>query len=453
MKSIAVLSVACTSLLFGPIATARASTPSSTTSSTATATTAAVEPSSLPPDRPEVSAASRPSQPRVLATADQPVQRAFVMYENREIGAFIKPVLQLSSTLVRFIPFRAGDNDTLSGRTSTLVLARFGVEGKIADWISFRSVFERNIGFSLARNGPVGTSVWEGTASLQARENYIRLKRWGFELSGGIVPDPASVDFISDNTLDLFGMDPYVRDPLLVSGFNQGQGFLLRYSRWGATLGLAFTGGNPLTSSSSFGFGGQVSALGTLFSAPVRAIASGVPGSDIQLMLFSPSLTYENRWFDVKVALQIYDVDIDLTQEDDRALSGYNVRATAQVKPLKDMLRIFVSGALRSNQQIVITDVTMQLDNDFSAAVFAAGLDFDYGDFSIGGQYYWIRTEATEANALFNQYINVGATYWLWERSVSAGVRWAHSRIDSENEDLPNLTDTHSVIGSLRILL
>ncbi|CAN0563991.1 unnamed protein product, partial [Laminaria digitata] len=276
-----------------------------------------------------------------MASTDTEVPRAFVLYENKEIGAFIKPVLQLSSTVVGYIPKRAGDTGSLSGRTSTLVLARFGVEGKVTDWISFRSVFERNIGFSLARNGPVGTSVWEGTASLQARENYIRLERWGFELTGGIVPDPASIDFIAYNTLDLFGMDPYVRDPLLVSGFNQGQGLLLRYSRWGATAGLAFTGGNPLTSSSSFGFGGAVSSLGTLFSAPLRALASGLPGSDIHVLLFSPSLSYAHKYFDIKMAAQFYRVDIDLTNDEDPTLTGQNLRATAQAKLLDNMLRVF----------------------------------------------------------------------------------------------------------------
>jgi hypothetical protein len=396
------------------------------------------------------------------ATADSPpssvitnteVPRAFVIYENKETGGFIKPVLQLSSTVVGYMPKRAGDNDTLSGRTTTLVLARFGLEGKVTDWISFRSVFERNIGFSLARNGPVGTSVWEGTASLQARENYIRLERWGFQLTGGIVPDPASIDFISDNTLDLFGMDPYVRDPLLVSGFNQGQGLLLRYSRWGATLGMGFTGGNPLTSSSSFGFGGAVSSLGTLFSAPLRALASGLPGSDIHVLLFSPSLSYTHKYFDIKMAAQFYRVDIDLTNNEDPTLTGQNLRATAQAKLLDNMVRVFGSVAARSNKQISVTDVTMPLDNDFAALVVGGGAEFNYKDFSVGGQYYWIRTEATVDSALFNQYVNVGATYWIWERSVAAGVRWAHSRVDAEDENIPNLIDSHSLIGSLRLTL
>ncbi|MEQ9499860.1 MAG: hypothetical protein RIT81_23480 [Deltaproteobacteria bacterium] len=417
-----------------------------------TATTAAIV-SSPPPPPPPPAPEPRSENQRLLSTATEAVPRAFVVYENERIGAFIKPVLQISSTVVGYVPSLSGENDNLSGRTSTLLLARFGVEGRITDWISFRSVFERNVGFSLSRNGPVGTSVWEGTASLQARENYIRLERWGLNLSAGIVPDPASIDFISDNTLDMFGMDPYVRDPLLASGFNQGQGVLLRYSRWGLTGGLSFTGGNPLTTSLAFGFGGQVSTLGTLFSAPLRALANGIPGSDIHLVLFSPSLSYEHDYFDVKVAAQLYDVDINLANDEDKQLRGYNLRATAQAKLLDEMVRVFVSGSMRSNQQIDVTNAAARLDNDFKGMVFAAGADFTYQDLSAGGQFYWVRSEATVDNALFAQYANFGVTYWLWERSVSAGLRWGYSKVTAEDENLVNLLTSHSFIGSLRLML
>ena len=389
---------------------------------------------------------------RLLSTTDQPVPRAFVLYEDAEFGAFIKPVLQLSASVVGYIPDRDNDEDQLSGRTSTLLLARFGFEGQLTDWIHFRSVFERNVGYSLSRNGPVGTSVWEGTGSFQARENYIRLQRWGLSLTGGIVPDPASIDFIADATLDLYGMDPYVRDPLLFSGFNQGQGFLLRYSRWGFTAGIGVTAGNPLVSSLAFGFGGQVSSLGTLFSAPLRALANGIPGSDIHMVVVSPSLTFESTYFDIKVASQHYDVDIDLASDDDASLTGYNLRATAQVKLWQGRIRIFGTGAYRQNQQVTIPDVTTRADDDFTGAVAAAGAEFNYGRFSVGGQWYWLRTEATEDQALITNYGNFGALFWLWERSASVSLRWAFSDVDPEAETVSGLK-THTVIGALRVMI
>ncbi len=445
MKPIAAACVVATATLM----TTSADGQSAGTSSTAT--TAAIV--SSPPPSPSPPPPARSENQRLLSTAAEAVPRAFVIYENECIGTFIKPVLQISSTVVSYVPTLSGENSALSGRTSTLLLARFGLEGRITDWISFRSVFERNVGFSLARNGPVGTSVWEGTASLQARENYIRLERWGAELSAGIVPDPASIDFISDNTLDMFGMDPYVRDPLLASGFNQGQGVLFRYSRYGVTAGLAFTGGNPLVTSLAFGFGGSASTLGTLYSAPLRALATGIPGSDIHLILLSPSLSYESEYFDVKVAAQFYDVDVTLTSDEDKQLRGHNFRATAQAKLLDEMFRIFVSGSMRSNQQINPMSAQVRLADDFTGAVLAAGADFTRGDLSVGGQFYWVRSEATAENALFSQYINVGATYWLWERTVSAGLRWGYSKVTAEDEDLVNLLTSHSFIASLRLML
>ena len=389
---------------------------------------------------------------RVLSTADQPVPKSFVIYENREIGAFIKPVLQTSASVVGYIPDRDNDEDQLSGRTSTLLLARFGMEGRINDWIHFRSVFERNVGYSLARNGPVGTSVWEGTGSFQARENYIRLQRWGFSLTGGIVPDPASIDFVADATLDLFGMDPYVRDPLLVSGFNQGQGFLFRYNRWGFTAGISVTAGNPLVSSLAFGFGGNVSSLGTLFSAPLRALANGIPGSDIHMVVFSPSLMFESDIVDIKLAGQFYDVNVDLNNNETADLTGFNLRSTAQVKFWGQRARVFGSFAYRKNQQLDIPDLTTRLDSDFEGLVAAAGAEVNIDDVSIGGQWYWVRTEATDGASIIINYGNFGAMYWLWERSVSVGLRWGFNDVDPEAEGVAGLK-THTFIGALRLLI
>ena len=388
---------------------------------------------------------------RILGTADQGVPKEFVIFENEETGTFIKPVLQMSATVVGYIPDRTRDDDQLSGRTATLLLSRLGVEGQLTDWIHFRSVFERNIGFSLARNGPVGTSVWEGTGSFQARENYLRLQAAGFSITGGIVPDPASIDFIADATLDMFGMDPYVRDPLLVSGFSQGQGFLFRYSRWGLTAGMSFTAGNPLVSSLSFGFGGQVSSLGTLFSAPLRALANGIPGSDIHMVVYSPSLSYAHEWFDIKVAGQFYTVDIDLTNDEDQALSGYNLRSTAQVK-IFDLVRVFGTVAVRSNEQVAVPDITTKLEDDFSGLVIAGGAEFNYANFSVGGQVYSIRSEATPDNALTTTYANIGVMYWAWQRNMSLNVRFAYSNVDAENEDVAVLK-TFALIGGLRLTI
>ncbi|MCB9655320.1 MAG: hypothetical protein H6729_14470 [Deltaproteobacteria bacterium] len=435
------------------------SSPSLSLASTATSTATATEPTATEPTaKPAPKTEGEESSMEAAAPPDETQQTSnehgFGVFGIDVKGVRIKPVLQLSSALVVYWPSRAGQaGNTLATRASTLLLSRFGLEGALSDWIRFQSIFERNLGFAFERNGPIGTSIWEGTASFQARENFIQLTRWGFELRGGIIQDPASVDFVSNNVVDMFGMDPYVRTPLLASGANQGQGFLVRYSRWGATVGMGFTGGNPLVSSLSSGFGGQVSSLGSLYSAPVRAMSSGLPGSDIHVLLFFPSLQYENDWVNVRVGAQLYHVDVDATGDADKNLSGFNVRGTAEVTPFGEWLRVFVSGAYRVNQQISPSDASVRLPNKYFGAVFGGGFDISHGDLSVGGQYHWLRGEASPGRALFTHFASAGGTYWIWGRSVAAGLRWSYSEQDSEDATVPNLLRTQCVSGSLRLLI
>jgi hypothetical protein len=385
---------------------------------------------------------------RTLSTAALPARPTFTFW--RDGDDFIKPVIQLSTMIVGYVPTSQTTSE-LAARVSTLALARFGLEGQLFGFLTFRSVFERNIGFSLARNGPVGTSVWEGTASLQARENYLRISQWGLSLTGGIFPDPASVDFISSNVLDAFGMDPYVRDPLLVSGFAQGQGVMLRYTWEMLGFGVSYTAGNPLTSSLAFGFGGDVSSLGSLFTAPLRTFANGFPGSDIQMNTVTPSITLATEWVDVRLASQIYFVDPDVTARSDANLFGYNLRATAQVKILDEMLRVFGTFAFRRNEQLALPDVTMHSGRDFEGFVGAGGVDFAYEWFSAGVMYYYLTSSSGDANWLNNHYLNVAATFWLMEPYVSIGVRWSRSMAE---QAMPlRLKDTDSFILSLRLLI
>ncbi|MBO6940008.1 MAG: hypothetical protein JJ863_33870 [Deltaproteobacteria bacterium] len=385
---------------------------------------------------------------RALATVGDAPPTTFAFW--RDGDQFIKPVLQIGALLVGYFP-HSDVNEDLAMRVSTLALARFGFEGQLFGFLTFRSVFERNLGYSLARNGPVGTSVWEGTASLQARENYLRIAKWGVSLTGGIFPDPASLDFVSANVLDAFGMDPYVRDPLLVSGFGQGQGVMLRYGWKMLDFGVSFTGGNPLTTSLAFGFGGDVSALGTLFSAPLRALSNGIPGSDIQLYTLSPSATLDLDVFEMKVAAQLYNVDIDVAGGEDERLRGYNLRATAKVKPIEE-LSIFGSFAYRQNQQLAIPDVTMLRPDDYEGYVAAGGADFNWGAFSVGGMYYYIRATFSETTQFTNHYINFGATYWLHQPNVAVSLRWGRSMASAEPME-PRLKATDSLILSMRLLI
>jgi hypothetical protein len=249
-------------------------------------------------------------------------------------------------------------------------------------------------------------------------------------------------------------MDPYVRDPLLVSGFSQGQGFMLRYNwRW-LTGGVSFTAGNPLTSSLAFGFGGDVTALGTLFSAPLRALANGIPGSDIHMYVTTPSISFEHDVFDLKLAAQIYRVDPDVTADTDLNLTGYNLRATARAKVWDDHLAFYGSFAYRANEQLAIPDLTMT-KADYEGYLASGGFDFRWESFGLGATYYWIRSSTSETDDLINQYLNVGATYWLHEPNVSIGLRWSRSmsELDTDSTMVARLKATDSFILSMRLLI
>ncbi len=443
-------------------------------------------PAPATPADPEEPAPSEPSSGtpgqdpgRVLATADLPVVPQFRLWESERFGGFIKPVIQLSTSAVAFFPNNQTSEEVVRARVSTLALARFGFEGQLFDFVTFRTVLERNVGFTLARGaGPIGTSIWEGTASIQARENYLRLSRWGLQLTGGIFPDPASVDFVASDTLDMFGMDPYVRDPLLVSGFNQGQGFMVRYrppclrERIGGELdvGLSFSAGNPLVSSLSFGFGGDVSTLGTLFSTPLRNLANGVPGSDIQMSVLTPSATWSSEHFDVRAATQLYFVDIDITESEDERLRGYNARLTMQLKnripssaSLISSVRVFGTVAYRRNGQVVTTDLALRRP-DFEGIVAAGGAEARLGRFSIGGQYYWLRSDRApgadldmdgtpDPQVVTTQIVSVGTSYYLREPNVALGLRWSFNTVDDTTRELLALKSTHALIFSMRLLI
>lgn len=390
---------------------------------------------------------------RVLTTATEEVRPGFLVWEDERFGARIKPIVQVATGLVLYVPY-SSTNPDLAMRASTLLLSRFGIEGELFDFIAFRVAFERNVGFSLARGGPIGTSVWEGTASMQSVENWVRLQRWGLALTGGVIVDPASVDYISANVLDFLGKDPYIRDPLLVSGFNQGQGVMLRYTWRGLSVGVSYTGGNPLTSSLSFGFGGNVGSSGSLYSTPLRAFSNGLPGSDVQMNVVSPSVSFENDMVGVRVTGQFYFIDVDATSEDDRSLFGYNLRATAQLTVFDGMLRFFAGGAYRQNEQLDIPDLTTYRDEAYQGWVVDGGLDFTWGPFSIGGTYYYLRSEPSSLSTISTHYINVGATYWLVPTHASVGLRWGRTMNVTQAEgadDLELVTD--SAILSLRLLI
>ena len=386
---------------------------------------------------------------------------AFVLWDNPETGGYVKPIIWVSTGLLGYFPSREGA--TFSDRAATMLVSRFGFEGALNSWASFKVEFQRDLGFSISSSGPQGTGVYEGTASLQARENYINLHRWGLSLIGGIQTDPASVDFISSHVLGLFGMDPFTRDYLLQAGFNLGQGLMARYEdpflkKIGAgrlVYGFQFTSGNPLTTSLSYGFGGSVTVNGTLFTGPLRGITNGVPGTNILLTTYSPSLTYEvdfakNIGFDLRASAQIYRVDVDTVSPTDARLNGTNFRGSARIR--LPYVNLMGGYARRVNQQLALPDITTRRGDNYEGTIWSAGAEINYGRYGVGAHYASVKQEYFENSSNTAKYFNVGASYQL-----VPGFLWTSLRYSSVANDYENVaaipTDAKMVAGTLSLTI
>ncbi len=390
------------------------------------------------PTPPASAAIAGPAEPGLAAlgvSAGASEPRRFVVYRTDQ-GAWLKPIIAIAGAVAVYVPKNAG-NPELGRRTTTLAISRFGFEGALDPHVEFGLQFERDLGFSIAGGGPVGTGVWEGTASLQARESYIRLERWGAELSAGIVSDPASVDYVPAQVFSLFGMDPFIRDSLLFSGFNMSQGVMLRIHdpylyKLGMpgrlTLGMHVTSGNPLITSLSFGFGGNVSSNGTLFTSPLRALSNGFPGSNIEVQTYSPSLTYEVELaprigFDLRAGLQFYRVDIDVQSSDDVRVSGSNARVSARLR--LPYVSLMGSYAHRANDQLPIPDLTMLSADKYKATVYSFGGEGTYDRFGLGVLFSNVSQDFSATSANTARYFNAAASYALEPSYLSVGLRFA----------------------------
>ncbi len=407
-----------------------------------------------------------PRDPALAAlgvSADRGGERRFIIYRNDEVGAWFKPVIAIAGAVAAYFPKNKG-NPELDHRTTTLAMSRFGFEGALNSYVEFGLQLQRDLGFSITNGGPVGTGVWEGTASLQARESYIRLRRWGVELSAGIVSDPASVDYVPSQVFDLFGMDPYVRDPLLFSGFNMSQGVMLRVhapylDQLGMpgklTLGMHYTSGNPLITSLSFGFGGNVSSNGTLFTSPLRALSNGFPGSNIEVQTYSPSLTYEVDFadkvgLDLRAGLQVYSVDIDVQSDADVHIAGSNARLSGRLR--LPYVSVMGSYARRTNDQLPIPDLTMLSDTAYKARVWSVGGEGTFGRVGAGVLFSDVKQDFSATLANTARYFNAAASYALDPTYLSVGLRYA-SLWNKPRGSAATPTDANTLLLTLRLTI
>jgi hypothetical protein len=379
---------------------------------------------------------------------------------------FINPVLAIAGGL-HSENLLANPNRNKEGRITTLALARFGAEGRLGPYVTFRSEFERNIRSH-------GSGIWEGTASMSVRDQVIRLQRWGATVEAGIILDPASVDYFSAHMGDVLMADKYTRDPLLYSGFNRGQGVQARYSNWGLTAGVSYTEANPLSTSASFMVGGSFGGNSRFWERPLGNFRNGQPDDDIHFRVVSPSLGYENEWIDAKAAVQVFNINYQASSKEDPALQGYNVRGGVRLKlqglvpSLPVQVTPFVNAARVENEVLNSTAGfgNQLLKTHFNALTLSGGMDVMIsGRSGVGFNYSRVvdqtpsfvppttaNPEGSEPiNTTTHSYLNVGATYWLLDQ-VALGARVASYSRAVEGRSELNETDLSGFL-TLRMVL
>lgn len=335
-------------------------------------------------------------------------------------------------------------NPNKESRTTTVAMTRFGGEGKLGPWVSFRSEFERNLRAH-------GSGVWEGTASLSVRDQWLRLSRWGASVEAGIVTDPASVDYFSAHVADLLIADRYTRDPLLYSGYNRGQGVQAGYEWKGLRAGLSFTAANPLSTTSSFQQGGTFGGSARLWERPLGNFRVGQPDDSLHFTVLSPSLIYAHKYFELKGMAQVFESNYNTDATTDPRLKGYNLRGNVRGKLAFNGLQIspFFNVARVQNDVTNSTSgfTDTLLETRYSALSVSGGLDVNLnGRSGLGVQYAHIHdknptfvapTGGNPASEPITEetlrYFNVGATYWFTDE-VALGARYARYWKSADNQ-------------------
>lgn len=376
---------------------------------------------------------------------------------------YVKPILAVAAGLHGEDPIALPAGATLERRGTTFALSRFGLEGRLGPYVTFKSEFERNMKAH-------GSGIWEGTAAFSAREQVLRLSRWGLGLDVGIIVDPASVDFMTVHAADALLADKYTRDPLLFSGFNRGQGLLASYRWRGLSASLSYTASNPISTSLSYQVGGNFGNAGRFWEQPLGGFDSGhQPNDRFHFTVLSPSLALSTKYFEARATAQLFAANTDTTSRDDPRITGANLRGGVLGKipvpaPLPVVLRPFfnvasVTNSAKNNDPSHSNEL---LKSAYTALTLSGGLDVMLWERSgLGASYVrtsdrspqYIAGGTEEYNLTAQEYLNVGATYWLTDE-VALGVRyafWARLQTNRLGEEV--LWRDQSFFASLRVQL
>ena len=333
------------------------------------------------------------------------------------------------------------------------MIADFGLRGQVTEWASFESEIMANGGRSLH-----GTSVYDGQAALQVRKQVLHLAKDWWMVEVGRVIDEASVDYFSIHVADTFLQDTATRDAFLFSGFNLGNGVRATAEVLpGLRLGIAANAGNPTSSSSVVAFGGAYPPYSRIYfqaAQITRSDLNGYPDDQFQSYVVTPSLMYNNKYFEGRFAGQLFAIDPNSNDEVSKNLYGYNLRMSFRGHLLDDLISPYFNVAGGRNDVVDPTNVTFLSPDKATALSMGGGVDLNYqkkfGNFNgIGVQFMQNQQKTGDGPRILNQYFNVGTTYWL-HKNIAAGARFA---LWSTQQPGINTSGERSALMTLRLVL
>jgi hypothetical protein len=314
-------------------------------------------------------------------------------------------------------------DDHRQDRFTTVALSRVGITAHLQQHLSLESEFEVNA-------GPHGSSVWEGQAALQVRNQLLRVDWHGLTVDVGRITDPTSLDYFSAATANLLLSDEQMRFPLLMSGFNRGNGVLVRYEVVpGLRFGITVNAGNPTSTTATVQVGGTFPPFARFYEVPASHVGRdprSFPDDSFHVVLVSPSVSYETDRLRAQASLQYFVVDVNANTGEDQNIAGYNLRGGVQLRLLDGAVQPFVNVARHRNDTVLPTDSGRLSNADSIGLTTSGGIDFrPWERLVIGGQYAMVREETQGATVQMRHFANVGASLALFD-AMTVDARYGY---------------------------
>jgi len=396
----------------------------------------------------DVSEGARPAQP-----ADARLERGDGRDQDWRSIWRIRPYAALVGG-VEYETLQTREEDRSENRGVTIALSRLGLRGDIGDSVYIESEFEINA-------GPHGTSAWEGQAAIQVRNQLIRVKRYGFAVDAGRITDDSSLDYFSEHVADQLLTDGFTRSSLLASGFNRGNGILVRYDVPGVPglrPGITVNAANPTSTTASLVVGGTFPPFSRFYFAPHQQVgrdASKFPADEFHILLVTPSVVYSNDWLEAQTGVQLFRVNTNTSTDEDQPIDGFNIRLGAAGHLWNRRLHPFANFSLVQNEVVDPNDGMRLSGEVFRGLTVSGGLDYNYlAQNGVGVQYAVVRDQQGDATEFTQHFVNLGSTWWL-SNTTSIGARvGVYIRCeDTDGTGCPDTEGERSYFMMLRTLL